>query len=45
MQYAADAIRGKSAGENSQELVKGVEALVRSMESGNEENVRGIRAD
>ena len=32
-------------GEHSQELVKGVEALVRSMESGNEENVRGIRAD
>ena len=28
-------------GEHSQELVKGVEALVRSMESGNEENVRG----
>ena len=32
-------------GEHSQELAKGVEALVRSMESGDEENIRGIRAD
>ncbi len=32
-------------GEHSQELCKGVEALVRSMESGNEDDIRSIRSD
>lgn len=32
-------------GEHKQELCKGVEALVRSMESGNEDDIRSIRAD
>ena len=32
-------------GEHSQELGKGVEALVRSMESGNEDDIRSIRSD
>lgn len=32
-------------GEHSQELGKGVEALVRSMESGNEDDIKSIRSD